>query len=309
MTYMWNIGGSTSTTNVNSTTSQALTASTTYTVQLTNAYGCVGAVSAPAAITVNPVPTITLSSGDASQAVIHGMAMTTIIYTASDDATISMTGSLPQGVTGAPNGSSYTISGTPAGTFGYAFTGTFGYALTAAVNGCTGAAAGTITVVPTTLCEQCCYDGATWVDCHVTTNAVTAVKWISSNNENYFDGARSDRNGRANFTAITSSSVTIAATGAVGICKSLGPGWYLPAYEELYAMSSGAANTASNNLAGAGIITVNFHWSSTEYYDNGGRYSSNNTGYQIRTVNVSPLGPLSHHLKIANLSVRCAWRE
>jgi hypothetical protein len=62
MTYTWDIGGTISTTYANSTTSQTLTAATTYTVQLTNAYGCVGAVSAPAAITVSPLPVASVSS-------------------------------------------------------------------------------------------------------------------------------------------------------------------------------------------------------------------------------------------------------
>jgi hypothetical protein len=57
MTYTWNVGGTSSTTSVNSKTSQTLTANTTYTVQLRNSNGCVGVVSSPAMITVNPLPT------------------------------------------------------------------------------------------------------------------------------------------------------------------------------------------------------------------------------------------------------------
>jgi hypothetical protein len=59
MTYTWNISGTSSTTSVNSKTSQALNATTTYTVQLKNSNGCTGVVSSPAVITVNPLPTVT----------------------------------------------------------------------------------------------------------------------------------------------------------------------------------------------------------------------------------------------------------
>jgi uncharacterized protein (TIGR02145 family) len=54
MTYTWNIGGVSNTTTAGSMTSPPLTANTTYTVQLTNAYGCVGAVSAVRTVTVHP---------------------------------------------------------------------------------------------------------------------------------------------------------------------------------------------------------------------------------------------------------------
>jgi hypothetical protein len=67
MTYTWNVGGTSSTTSVNSKTSQALTANTTYTVQIRNANGCVGAVSAPATITVNALPAVPTMSGGGSQ--------------------------------------------------------------------------------------------------------------------------------------------------------------------------------------------------------------------------------------------------
>jgi hypothetical protein len=151
MTYTWNIGGTISTTYANSTTSQALGASTTYTVQLTNAYGCVGAVPAPAAITVNPIPNISLNSGSANQTATQNTPITPIIYTASNSAVISGSG-FPTGVSGNPSGSSYTISGTPT------VLGTFGYSLTASANGCTSSAAvGTITVA------AAFYSPSTWI--------------------------------------------------------------------------------------------------------------------------------------------------
>jgi uncharacterized protein (TIGR02145 family) len=98
------------------------------------------------AITVNLVPTITHVStgGAASQSVYQHKAITAIVYTANNSATISRTaGSFPTGVIGAASSTSFTISGTPS------VTGTFGYTLTAAtVGGCTSTAtAGTITSV------------------------------------------------------------------------------------------------------------------------------------------------------------------
>jgi hypothetical protein len=253
-------------------------------------------------VQVVPPSTIPLSSGNASQLASQILPIT-IIYTAPDDATISLSeGGFPNGVTGTRNGSSFTISGTPTAI------GTFGYALTAS-NGCA-AAAGTITVVQLSLCTQCCYNGAAWVNCYVTTNPVsTYTQWIGNDNTTYFDGARSAKNGRANFTAITSSSVTIAENSAVGLCKSLGAGWYLPAYEELYAMSSTpTASTTSNNRVGAGILTSGTNRSSTEYELNDGHYSGKGTGttYYTHTMNIWSTGAGQGEGKAAYKPVRCA---
>jgi hypothetical protein len=115
-------------------------------------------------VTVNPVPAI----HTASQTVNQGTPISTILYIASAGAVISMTGSLPPGVTSAVNGSSYTISGTPSGT------GTFGYALTSTLDDCTSdVTAGTITVTcgggmtkpPGAVSEQMwCFGTQTWSD-------------------------------------------------------------------------------------------------------------------------------------------------
>jgi hypothetical protein len=267
-------------------------------------------------VRVKPIPTITLSSGDASQTVIHNTPITTIIYTASAAATISMSGDFPTGVTGAASGASFTISGTPTAT------GRFGYALIAtAVNGCTTAAAGTITVVPTTLCTQCCYNGASWVDCHVTTNAYpfdntstnTTVMWSGNGTTFYADasGSGSDKNGRNNTANIPSSTVTV---NAVQLCKDLGTDWYLPAYEELVNMSAGEANSALNNRAGADMLKTpkSWYWSSTEFWDNGGRCSnSSNTAMQYHVVAVHTDGGWTNGFKTntAAIYVRCARRN
>jgi hypothetical protein len=97
-----------------------------------------GIASNTVTVMVNPVPAI----HTASQTVNQGTPISTIIYTASNGAVISMTGSLPPGVTGTPSGASFTISGTPSAT------GTFGYALVSTLDACTSTAtAVTITVV------------------------------------------------------------------------------------------------------------------------------------------------------------------
>jgi hypothetical protein len=116
------------------------------------------------AITVNPIPIITRSGGDASQIVYQNTAITAMTYTASNAATIAMTGSFPEGVTGNASGSSYTISGMPSAT------GTFGYSLTAALGSCTSTAVvGTLTVYnPNTphaaSTQTWTYGTATWSD-------------------------------------------------------------------------------------------------------------------------------------------------
>jgi hypothetical protein len=97
--------------------------------------------------------------------------------------------------------------------------------------------------IESTDCPSCCWNGSGWVDCKITTSVYpfnsntinTRVQWIGNDQETHFSGARSDRNGRANTNAITASSTY----SAMQICKNLGSGWYLPAYEELLNMSQG----------------------------------------------------------------------
>ena len=167
--------------------------------------------------------------------------------------------------------------------------------------------------VTSTLCTQCCWSGSTWVDCYVTTNAYpfdnastnTTVIW-SGNSTNYYSGARSDRDGRSNTNAISSTG-----TSAMQLCKNLGSGWYLPAYEELENMSAGTSNTPLNGRSGANLLATprNYYWSSTEYYNNGGRMSSSSTVYQSYAVVVHTSGGLSSGNKTGNLYVRCAWQN
>jgi hypothetical protein len=131
------------------------------------------------------------------------------------------------------------------------------------------------------------------------------VSW-SGNGEAYYDDARSDRNGRANTAAIPSTG-----TSAVQLCKDLGTGWYLPAYEELVNMSSGSVTSPLNGRSGANLLAVPnaTHWSSTEMYQNGGRQSNTNTNYQVRAVTVSRDGNLAYTSKNSTYAVRCAWRN
>jgi hypothetical protein len=265
-------------------------------------------------VRVKPIPIISCSGGDASQIVIQDNAITTIVYTASDGATISKTSDFPADISDVAVGSSYTISGKTSEL------GTYGYSLTASVDGvdgCTSAvAAGTITVTiapppgntPSTLCLQCCYDGAAWVDCYVTTYAYqfanasndATVIWNGSLSRS---NAGSRWDGRANTAVIAS-----AGTTAVQLCKNLGTEWYLPAIEELYAMGSGPANANSNNRPGADLLATpsGYYWSSTEATSAFNRCG----GGQNEQVCLyyGGGGGVTYGRKDSSYYVRCAWR-
>jgi uncharacterized protein (TIGR02145 family) len=143
-TYTWTASAGTSSNNsytFNTSTTGAKTATVRLTV-LADGTTCQSGNAATVTATVNPMPTISLRSGTASQSVKLTAAITAIVYTATNSATISRTGGgFPNGVTGVASSSSFTISGTPSAT------GTFNYSLTAAVGGCNSAAAGTLTVL------------------------------------------------------------------------------------------------------------------------------------------------------------------
>jgi uncharacterized protein (TIGR02145 family) len=78
MTYTWDVGGTSSTTtSASGKILPSLTASTSYTVQVRNAHGCVSAVSAPATITVYPAFTAgAISSGSTTALVSKSSAVT-----------------------------------------------------------------------------------------------------------------------------------------------------------------------------------------------------------------------------------------
>jgi uncharacterized protein (TIGR02145 family) len=118
----------------------------TYSAQTVPGGGfCLAVMKGTHTVSENPVPTISRvdTRGAASQSVKPNTAITAIVYTATNSATISRTGgNFPAGVSGTATGSSFTISGTPTQA------GTFGYSLTAATGSCTSSAAtGTLTVL------------------------------------------------------------------------------------------------------------------------------------------------------------------
>jgi hypothetical protein len=170
--------------------------------------------------------------------------------------------------------------------------------------------------MPTTVCAKCCWDGTTWVDCHVSTHVYpfdsdftnTKIDWASL--DAYNQKARSDRDGRANTNAIIAA--TSPGTHAVYVCQSLGEGWYLPAYEELVNMSDGRLNTPLNGFSGARLLNFpanSYYWSSTETYENGGRYSKSDVSLQHAAVMVYNSAELSHNHKHYKNYVRCVWRD
>jgi hypothetical protein len=118
-----------------------------YMVRTVDATGaqCEIAVSNVLAIMINPVSAIYRNGGNASQTVHQNTAITAMAYTASNAATIAMTGDFPTGINGVASGSSYTISGTPT------VIGTFRYSLTPAVGSCSSTSAeGILTVIDPT---------------------------------------------------------------------------------------------------------------------------------------------------------------
>jgi hypothetical protein len=116
------------------------------------------------------------------------------------------------------------------------------------------------------------------VDCYVTTNAYpfdntsTNVSVVMNDYGPGFcsgaSGPGSDKNGRVNTAAYPP-----LGTSAIQICKDLGDGWYLPAYEELQNMSNGQDVRPLNGRYGANLLATpnGGYWSSTEAKGNGGR--------------------------------------
>jgi uncharacterized protein (TIGR02145 family) len=124
--------------------SPTINSTTTYYAQARNTItGCVSAGRTAVVATVNTVPVITRTGGDASQTVYQNSDITAIVYSAPNSAFTS-SGSLPPGVTGSATATSYTISGTPSAS------GTYNYTVAASYStgGCTATSSGTITVYP-----------------------------------------------------------------------------------------------------------------------------------------------------------------
>ena len=124
------------------------TTSGTFNYTVTLSGGC-GAITASGTITVNPLNTITLSSGVGTnaQTLCINTAITPITY-ATTGATGGSATSLPTGVTGAWSANVFTISGTPttSGTFNYTVTLTGGCGVITATGSITVTANNTITL-------------------------------------------------------------------------------------------------------------------------------------------------------------------
>jgi hypothetical protein len=113
-----------------------------YTVTTTG-NGCIVAT-ATGTITVDPIHTISLTSGSNTPTLcINTLLGTNIVYTIGGGATSAGVTGLPAGMVGTFSGTTFTVSGTPTAS------GSFPYTVTTTGNGCTVATAtGTITVDP-----------------------------------------------------------------------------------------------------------------------------------------------------------------
>jgi hypothetical protein len=173
---------------------------------------------------------------------------------------------------------------------------------------------------PATLCEECLWSGSTWVNGYVTTTDFTPTtegEWSGYDND-YYPGATSDKDGRANTAAITDAK----AGSAIKHCQDLGAGWYLPAYEELFNISAGSSSWGHlgngviplNNRFGANLLTNDQDYlTSTEVWGETGRYNdpvTNNLSeadQKARVVKMKFSGEAFNGFKEI-LSVRCVWR-
>jgi gliding motility-associated-like protein len=125
----------------------SVSSATPFNYTVTTTGGCAPSANLPGTITVNPLPTIALSSAvtTTSQVICQNTALTNITYTIGGSATGATLTGTPTGVTGTFAGGVFTISGTPsvssATPFNYTVTTTGGCAPSANLPG-------TITVNP-----------------------------------------------------------------------------------------------------------------------------------------------------------------
>ena len=102
---------------------------------------CTALNSTSVLITVLPLPTVTLTSGSASQTVCQNVAIAPVVYTVGNGATSAGVTGLPAGVSGTFTGTTLTIAGTPT------VSGALVYTVTTTGGSCGAATAtGTITV-------------------------------------------------------------------------------------------------------------------------------------------------------------------
>ncbi len=160
----------------------------TYTVTTTGA----GAVTATGTITVNPLPTIVLTSGSASQTVSNSTAITPIVYAIGGSATGAVLTGAPSGITGSFAGGVFTISGTPtaSGVFTYTVTTTGAGAATAT---------GTITVTSASII----------VSCGITTSSSYQFTWSPVTGATNYSISYTINAGAVNTASTTASSFTV----------------------------------------------------------------------------------------------------
>jgi hypothetical protein len=120
------------------------TASGTFNYTVTTTGGSCTAATATGTITVTALPTVTLTSGSASQTVCQNVAITPVVYTVGSGATSAGVTGLPTGVSGTFTGTTLTIAGTPS------VSGAFVYMVTT-TGGCSPAATASGTITVTTL--------------------------------------------------------------------------------------------------------------------------------------------------------------
>jgi uncharacterized protein (TIGR02145 family) len=149
--YDMSVGGTPLLRGSNNYTTPSIGTSTTYYAQARDTIThCVSASRTLVAAIINTIPNLALSSGTATanQTVDQNTPIVDVIYTAASAiiALSSGSASLPTDVSGTPNGSTFTISGTPtaAGTFNYTVTATH------TDGGCTSTLSDVIMVLSTT---------------------------------------------------------------------------------------------------------------------------------------------------------------
>jgi hypothetical protein len=210
MTYTWDIGGTEHTTTVPTVTTGSLTATTTYTVTVRNAYGEISAVSNTGTISVHDAPTIALTSGSNNQSITGDNSISQIQYTTTNATGVTPSG-LPPGVNGGWSAGVYTLSGKPTtdGTYNYTVSTTNNY-------GCTNA------IATGTLCV-CKPSYATWNVCE----GFTTISTCSN-----------EKCGALTFAAATAA------------CTAHGTGWRLPTSNEFMCICNNKTSVPGGLVGG-----------------------------------------------------------
>ena len=175
-------------------------------------------------LTINPVHTISPSSGGTQNACLN-TAITNIDFTLGGGATGAGASGLPGGVTGNVSGNTYTLSGSPTAT------GTFNYTITTTGNGCaTAAATGTLVVAAGV------WTGAVDNNWHVAGNWCGGVPGAST--------AVTIPNGAPRYPTISTNN-TLAASVTIASSASL-----------TFASGGNLTLSASGGFTNAGTVTM-----------------------------------------------------